>query len=322
MADPRDRQTVLITGANGFVGRALVARLAADPRFEVRATMRRGIQDVPQHIVPVHAMDLEERADLREALRGVSCVIHAAARVHVSSDPEQSDIAEFRRINVEGTRQLAEQAAVMGVRRLVFVSSVKVNGDRTRPGVPFRTSDTPRPECAYGVSKWEAEQALARVAKEMGLEIVIIRPPLAYGPGVKANFLRLIRLVRKGWPLPLARVDNRRSLVALDNLLDLLIRCIDHPAAAQRGFLVSDDEDLSTPELIRGIADAMGRPPRLYPVPLPILRGAARMTGRVAEFERLTGSLQVDIQATRETLGWEPPISVREGLARAVNGSE
>jgi len=320
MAASHDRQTVLVTGANGFVGRALVARLANDPRFGVRATTRRGIPDGLQHIGPVHALDLEQQVDFREALLDVSCVIHTAARVHVGSDRGHSDLARFRRINVEGTRHLAEQAAVVGVRRFVFVSSVKVNGEFTRPGMPFRASDTPRPECAYGVSKWEAEQVLARVAKETGLEVVIVRPPLAYGPGVKANLLRLMQLVHKGWPLPLARVDNRRSLVALDNLIDLLTRCIDHPAAARQTFLVSDGEDLSTPELIRGIAEAMGRPPRLYPVPLPILRGAARMTGRVAEFERLTGSLQLDIQATRVTLGWEPPISVREGLARALDG--
>jgi nucleoside-diphosphate-sugar epimerase len=310
----------MVTGATGFIGRALVGRLAGDPGFSVLAATRGATADWPKSVVPVQIGDLADGPNFMKVLRGVSCVIHAAARVHISSDSGESELAHFRRINVEGTRRLAEQAASMGVRRLVFVSSVKVNGDSTSPGMPFRPSDTPRPECAYGISKWEAEQALARVAQETGLEFVIVRPPLTYGPGVKANFLRLMHLVRKGWPLPLGRVQNRRSLVALDNLVDLLIRCVDHPAAAYRTLLVSDGQDLSTPELIRGVADAMGRPSRLYSVPVPILRGVARMTGRLAEFERLTGSLQVDIRATRETLGWVPPVSVHEGLVRAVNG--
>ena len=321
MASTPDQQTVLITGANGFVGRALVTRLAANPRFAVRAMARQAIVDLPRHVAPVHARDLTNRVDHSEALRGVSCVVHTAARVHVNGGRGPTEIARFRRINVEGTRHLAEQAASAGVRRLVFLSSVKVNGERHAPGIPFRASDTPKPECAYGISKWEAEQALERVARETGLEVVILRPPLVYGPGVKANFSRLMRFVQKGWPLPLASVNNRRSLVALDNLLDLMIRCVDHPRAAHRTFLVSDGEDLSTPELVRGMAEAMGRPCRLYPVPVRILRVAARMTGRLAEFERLTSSLQVDIQSTCETLEWSPPVSVREGLLRTVKGS-
>lgn len=315
-----DRPTVMVTGATGFIGRALVSRLATDPRFSVRAAARREAGEWPKGVVALHTGDLADTPNYEEALRGVSCVIHTAAHVHVRPPKGQSHAVLFRNINAEGTRRLAEQAAEAGVRRLVFVSSIKVNGERTDPGTPFRASDIPRPRCAYGISKWDAEQALARVSLETGLEVVVVRPPLVYGPGVKANFSRLMQLVQKGWPLPLARVDNRRSLVALDNLLDLLIRCIDHPAAAHRTFLVSDGEDLSTPGLIHGIAEAMGRPPRLYPVPMLILRAVARVTGRVAEFERLTGSLQLDIQTTRETLGWAPPVSVREGLARALDG--
>lgn len=320
MAARNELRTVMVTGANGFVGRMLVTRLAAAPQFSVRAVARRHTSHWPRHVAPVQAPDLEDRPDYREGLQDVFCVIHTAARVHVSAETAEKDLANLRRINVEGTRHLAEQAAAAGVRRLVFVSSIKVNGEKTQPQVPFRASDAPQPQCAYAISKWEAEQALARVAKDTGLEVVVVRPPLVYGPGVKANFRRLMDLVDKGWPLPLAWVDNRRSLVALDNLLDLLIRCVDHPAAAHRTFLVSDGEDLSTPELIRRIAEALGRPPRLYPVPVNILRGIARLTGHLAEVERLTGSLQVDIQFTCESLGWAPPVSTREGLARAARG--
>lgn len=316
-----DRPTVMVTGATGFIGRALVSRLARDLRFSVRAAARNETAEWPKAIVPVQMGDLANTQDYGESLRGVSCLIHAAAHVHVRSPGERSHAVLFRNINAEGTQRLAEQAADMGVRRLVFLSSIKVNGERTDPGTPFRSSDDPRPRCAYGVSKWEAEQALARVSQKTGLEVVVIRPPLVYGPGVKANFLRLMRLIHRGWPLPLADVHNRRSMVAIDNLLDLLIRCVDHPAAANRTFLVSDGVDLSTPELIRGLAEAMGRTPRLFGAPVSLLRGVARLSGRLEEFERLTSSLQADIHPTRETLGWAPPVSVREGLLRVVSAS-
>ena len=322
MAVPLDRQTVMVTGATGFVGRALVDRLASDPRFVVRAASRSANPDWPQYVEPIQVEDLGGSPNYAEALRGVSCLIHAAARVHVSDEsaPDANALASFRSVNVVGTRRLAEQAARAGVRRFIFVSSIKVNGASTEPGEPFRMSDIPKPQCAYGVSKWQAEQALRQVAGETGLQVVVVRPPLAYGPGVKANVLRLMRLVDRGWPLPLAAVDNRRSLVALDNLVDLLTLCIDHPAAAGHTFLVSDGQDLSTPELIRGLAHAMGRPARLFRVPLPLLRLAGQLSGRLGEVERLTDSLQVDMRPTCETLGWEPPVSVQQGLLRAVAG--
>jgi nucleoside-diphosphate-sugar epimerase len=312
----------MVTGATGFVGRALVERLASDPRYVVRATSRSANPGWPQYVEPMQVEDLGGGPDYAEALRGVSCLIHAAARVHVSDEsaPDANALASFRSVNVVGTRRLAEQAARAGVRRFIFVSSIKVNGASTEPGEPFRMSDIPKPQCAYGISKWHAEQALWQVAGETGLQVVVVRPPLAYGPGVKANVLRLMRLVDRGWPLPLAAVDNRRSLVALDNLVDLLTLCIDHPAASGQAFLVSDGHDLSTPELIRGLAQAMGRPARLFRVPLPLLRTAGRLSGRLGEFERLTDSLQVDIRPTCETLRWEPPVSVQEGLLRAVAG--
>ena len=322
MAVPLDRQTVMVTGATGFVGRALVDRLASDPRFVVRAASRSANPDCPQYVEPIQVEDLGGSPNYAEALRGVSSLIHAAARVHVSDEsaPDANALASFRSVNVVGTRRLAEQAARAGVRRFIFVSSIKVNGASTEPGEPFRMSDIPNPQCAYGISKWQAEQALWQVAAETGLEVVVVRPPLAYGSGVKANVLRLMRLVDRGWPLPLAAVDNRRSLVALDNLVDLLTLCIDHPAASGQAFLVSDGHDLSTPELIRGLAQAMGRPARLFRVPLPLLRTAGRLSGRLGEVERLTDSLQVDIRPTCAILGWEPPISVQEGLLRTVAG--
>lgn len=318
MAPSPDRQNILVTGSNGFVGRALVARLAADPGYAVRATTRRAIPDGTPHAVPVHTFDLEDRADYRDVLRGVSCVIHAAARVDVRSVTGRSDFARFRRINVEGTQHLAEQAARMGARRLVFISSVKVNRERTRPGMPFRVSDVPAPEDAYGASKAEAEERLFALGHETGMEIVVVRPPLVYGPGVGGNFARLLRWVAKGVPLPLGAVDNRRSLVALDNLVDLLVTCLDHPAAANQVFLAGDGEDLSTTELLRRVAVAMGKSPRLLPVPPGLLRTAATAFGRGEMVRRLLDSLQVDIVHTRTALGWEPPVSVDEGLRRAV----
>jgi nucleoside-diphosphate-sugar epimerase len=304
--------SVAITGANGFVGRGLVSALAARGQT-VRPLVRSATTGTALGVG-----DIGANTDWSAALAGVECVIHAAARVHVRAETAADPLVAFRAVNVAGTRRLAEHAAAAGVRRLVFVSSVKVNGERTAPRTPFVASDPPAPVDAYGLSKWEAEQALHRVAETTGLEVVVVRPPLVYGPGVGANFLQLLGLVERGWPLPLGAVENRRSLVALDNLVDLLIRCIDHPAAAGRTFLVSDDRDLSTPELIRGLAAALGRKACLLPVPQSLLRMGARFAGRAAEGERLLGSLQVDITATRDALAWTPPISVEEGLRRAV----
>jgi len=259
--------------------------------------------------------DLGPDTDWSSALEGVDAVVHLAARVHVMDEEAEDPLAEFRRVNVAGTDNLARQAAEAGVKRLVFLSSIKVNGEVTQPGNPFTVEDAPAPQDPYAVSKFEAEEALRRVEKETGLEVVIIRPPLVYGPEVKGNFLRLIQLVQKGYPLPLGRVNNKRSLVALDNLVDLILTCLDHPGAAGQTFLVSDGEDLSTPELVRKIARAMGKKPRLVPVPLVMLRLAGRITGKSAEVERLVGSLQVDIGHTCETLGWQAVVSVDEAVS-------
>lgn len=248
-------------------------------------------------------------------------MMHLAARVHVMAERAGNPLVEFRRVNVDGTLNLGRQAAAAGVRRFIFVSSVKVNGEGTSANRPFTNADAPAPQDPYGISKMEAEQGLRDIAAQTGMEVVIVRPPLVYGPGVKANFAAMMRAVQRGLPLPLASVThNRRSFVALDNLVDLLITCIDHPAAANQTFLVSDGEDLSTADLLRRLGQAMNKPARLFPVPPSMLQLGANMLGKGDVAQRLLSNLQVDISHTRNTLNWTPPISVDEGLRRAVAG--
>jgi len=309
---------ILVTGATGFVGSALSSRLALSEK--VRATARQwSTAGAPNREVELHTGELSAKQDWGSALEGVTCVIHCAARVHVMREQAVDPLVEFRRVNVEGTMRLARQAAESGVRRLVFVSSIKVNGEWTEPGTPYRADDHPNPQDPYGMSKCEAEVGLRSLAQETGMEVVIIRPPLVYGPGVKANFLAMLRWLERGVPLPLSRVsDNRRSLVFLGNLVDLIVTCIEHPAAASQTLLVSDDEDLSTAELLRRMGLALGRPVRLFPVPPGLLRLGASLIGRPEIAQRLCGSLQVDISRTKEVLGWRPPFSVDEGLKRTA----
>ncbi|MBI5330968.1 MAG: NAD-dependent epimerase/dehydratase family protein [Betaproteobacteria bacterium] len=322
---------IAVTGASGFVGHALCTELIACGR-QVRGVVRKaapaagglpGNPPFPQAIVG----EIGPETDWSAVLGDVDCVIHCAARAHVMREDSADPLALYRRINVDGARRLAEQAAAHGVRRLVYVSSVKVNGERTQPGAPFAVSGSPRegvadmnehPEDAIGQTKQEAEQALREVAARTGLEVVIVRPPLVYGPGVKGNLARLLKLLRRGLPLPLGAVDNRRSLVGLDNLVDFLMRCVTHPHVAGQALLVSDGEDLSTPELLRRIAAAMHRPAHLIPVPVGWLRAAGRLSGKLAEIDRLVDSLQVDITHTRNLMGWTPPVSVDVGLKRMV----
>ncbi len=277
---------------------------------------------MPVHGLPTVAVgDIHEATEWSAALNGCSTVVHLAARVHVMNERSSDPLREFRRTNVDGTLHLARQAARSGVRRFVFVSSIKVNGEATSAGHPFTAADAPAAGDAYGISKMEAEQGLPTIARDTGMEVVIVRPPLVYGPGVKANFASLMRAVQRGIPLPLGSVsNNRRSLVALDNLVDLLITCIHHPAAAGQTFLVSDGEDLSTTALIRRIGQAIGTPARLLPVPPALLELGAAVVGKRDMAQRLLGNLQVDITHTRTTLGWAPPISVDEGLRRATAG--
>ena len=311
--------TMLVTGANGFVGSALCARLRKDGapvRGAVRSSNAR-----PGGTEGVTIDGLASDTDWSEALKNVEQVVHLAARVHVMNDKSSEPLAEFRRVNVEGTAALARQAAAAGVRRFVFLSSVKVIGEFTEAGQPFTADDAPAPEDPYGVSKHEAEQLLRQIADETGMEVVIIRPPLVYGPGVKANFESMIRWLARGVPLPLAAVtQNRRSLVALDNLMDLIVTCLNHPAAANQTFLVSDGEDLSTAQLLKRMSAAMGKPARLFDVPPGLLKLGATLLNKPGIYQRLCGSLQLDIAKTRQLLDWTPPVSVDEGLRRAAEG--
>jgi nucleoside-diphosphate-sugar epimerase len=312
---------VCVSGANGFIGRAvcegLLARLYS-VRPAVRSLVYAGLAG--QGLDSIEIGEISQVSNRPFSLEGIGVVIHAAARAHVIRDAAVDPLALYRSVNVQGTLHLARQAALSGVKRFVFISSIGVNGAFSDLFRPFANDDAPAPIEDYAVSKWEAEQGLWEIASQTGMEVVVVRPPLVYGPGVKGNFARLLDLVRSGVPLPLAAVNNRRSFIGLDNLVDLLIRCVDHPKAAGEPLLVSDGQDLSTPELLSMIANAMGRPARLFPVPVPLLRLAGRALGRLNEVDRLVGSLQVDSSATRELLGWTPPVSVEEGVGRMVRG--
>lgn len=311
--------TTLVTGANGFVGSALCARLLRD-QTAVRGAAR-PLSSLPDGVEAIAVGRLSSETDWTVALRGVGQVVHLAARVHVMNDKSTDPLAEFRRVNVEGTANLARQAVAAGVRRFVYLSSIKVNGEFTQEGRPFAADDAPAPEDPYGVSKHEAEQALHQIAADTGMEVVIIRPPLVYGPGVKANFESMIRWLARGVPLPLAAVtQNRRSLVALDNLVDLVVTCLNHPAATNQTFLVSDGEDLSTADLLKRIGAALGCPARLFHLPPGLLKLGAALVRKPGIYQRLCGSLQLDIAKTRQLLGWSPLVSVDEGLRRTANG--
>ncbi|MBA5960658.1 NAD-dependent epimerase/dehydratase family protein [Pseudomonas lactis] len=309
-------QSVFLTGASGFVGNAVMHRLVADG-FRVIAAVRNEAALVEEGVRTAH-FDSFETADWVEQLFGVDSVIHCAARVHVMNDTESDPLAAFRKVNVEGTLRLARQAAEAGVRRFVFISSIKVNGECTRPGKVYTADDLPDPRDPYGVSKMEAEQELRELANHTAMDVVIIRPVLVYGPGVKANFLNMMRWLDKGIPLPFGAIHNARSLVALDNLVDLIITSLAHPKAANQIFLVSDGEDLSTTQLLRHMGRALGKSARLIPFPSWMLSCAANLLGKHALSQRLCGSLAVDIGKTRSLLQWSPPVSVDSALELAA----
>lgn len=308
---------VLVTGGTGFVGRAVLSRLVARAELRVLAWTRRGDAVLPAGVTPVPLSHSRVFAAGTE-VEGLHTVVHCAARVHVMNDEVPDPLAEFRRVNVEMTLDLARSAVELGARRFIFISSIKVNGEVTQPGGPFTALDTPQPCGAYALSKHEAEVGLREIAEQTGLEVVIIRTPLVYGPGVRANFRSMMRWLAVGMPLPLGALHNQRSLVALDNLVDLIDVCVDHPAAANQTLLVSDGEDMSTSELLRRLAMALGRPARLLPVPARCIGLAARLFRREAIHARLCESLQVDIARTRELLGWSPPVKVDDALRQTA----
>lgn len=314
--------TVLVTGASGFVGRHVVAELLRRSA-KVRAVVRPG-GAATLTVSGVELVGLSgfgfATADWADAVAGCRVVIHLAARAHVLHDPHEDPAAAFYLANVDFARACAAAAASAGVKRFIFMSSIGVHGGASGTR-PFHADSDLAPHTLYARSKADAEGALAEVVHGTGMELTVIRPPLVYGPGAPGNFAALLSAVERGWPLPLGKVTiNHRSFVAIDNLVDLIMTCLDHPAAANRTFLVSDGEDLSIADLLRRLGVAMGRPARLLPVPVGVLALAAKLLGKMEMFQSLCGSLQVDISKTRELLGWCPPIGVDEGLKRAVGG--
>ena len=305
---------ILVTGATGFVGQALLKQLLKSGAYNVTAALR---ADISFDLCAAYVLgDLANATNWSAALNNQKIVVHAAARAHVFKDEVANPLEEYRRANLHGTLNLARQSSVAGVKRFVFISSIKVNGEQTHNGQMFKPDDVPAPQDNYGISKYEAEQGLQAIAAETGMEIVIIRPTLVYGPNVKGNFASISKLVATGFPLPLGAIYNQRSFVGVDNLVDLIVTCIEHPAAANQVFLVGDGQDLSTTDLLSGVACAMGKPSRLFPLPPFLLMLSATLLGKKAVAQRLLGSLQVDISKARDLLGWVPPISVDEGLRR------
>lgn len=312
--------SLLVTGATGFVGQALVTKLLAE-KFSISALVRSEAVYLPSGISKVIVPDLVAQTDFQSILNNIEVVIHAAGRAHIMNDVVANPLDEFCKVNTDATLQLAKQAAESGVKRFIFLSSIKVNGEMTSLGKAFKPDDNFVPDDPYGISKYEAEQGLLALAKETGMEVVIIRPPLVYGPGVRANFASMIKWVNKGVPLPLGAVHNQRSLVALDNLVSFIIHCVDRPKAANEVFLISDNEDVSTTQLLSKVAKAYGKKACLIPVPVSWMKFAARLIGKADVANRLFSSLQVDSSKARDLLGWKPVVTMDEQLKKIADAA-
>ena len=320
MQEANPGMRVLITGATGFVGSRLMASMSASNRsIQFCVVSRRPPSGRIPNVEEIRIAGISGDTDWAAALSNIDLVIHLAARVHVMDDASVDPLAEYRLVNVHGTLNLARQAARAGVRRFIFLSSIKVNGEETAPGECFSENSKPNPVDPYGVSKYEAEEGLREICRQSEMEYVIIRPPLIYGPGVKANYQKLIQAVKKGFPLPFGCINNKRSMLALDNLTDFIILASTEPRAANQTFLLSDGRDLSSKELVTKIALALGLAPRVLPVPTILLKVLGFFLGKRAAIERLLGSLQIDSSKARVLLNWKPLISVDEGIARTVN---
>jgi nucleoside-diphosphate-sugar epimerase len=307
---------MLVTGASGFVGKSLTAELFRQGYAISAAVRSRNFPIGNAKVVVVG--EINGDTDWSAALLDVDVVIHLAARVHVMTERSANPLTEFRKVNVEGTRHLARSAAIAGVKRILYVSSVKVNGEQTI--LPYTDLDEPNPQDAYGISKWEAEQALHKISAETDMEVVVVRPPLVYGAGVKGNFAQMMKVLAKGIPLPFASVRNLRSFIYVENLVDALILCATHPSAAEQTYLVSDGEDISTPDLLRKLAKARGKPVKLIPCSPVFMSLLGRLIGKSDQVDKLVSSLQVDSSKIRRELGWKPPFSLDEGLKATVSG--
>ena len=308
---------ILITGSTGFVGQKLCKKLISD-NYSIREAVRSNSEKQLGKKEIFNVGEIDKSTNWSASLQDIDCVIHCAARAHVMNENKLDTLATYRKVNVDGTRNLAEQCAKAGVKRLIFLSSIKVNGEKTKVSFSFRHDDNPKPEDAYGISKWEAELALQQVSKKYGIEIVIIRAPLVYGPNVKGNFLKLINIAARRIPLPISRINNIRSFVGIENLIDLISCCIKHPAAAGKIFLVSDNKDMSTPELIKKIGKAMGKSQYFIPLPVSILQFLGAIIGKSSEIERLVSNLQMDCNNTFEVLGWRPPVNPDDAILETI----
>jgi len=313
------QKTVLVTGATGFVGAFLVDELAVCDINVVAGIRRKTALVFPDRVEKVRIGDLSLNSDFEKCLESVDVIIHLAARVHIMMDSVIDSLTEYRKINTVATLSLARQAAESGVKRFIFLSSIKVNGEETNSESKFKPDDDFIPTDPYALSKYEAEQGLLAIAKETGMEVVIIRPPLVYGPNVKANFSSMMKWINRGVPLPLGAVHNQRSLVALNNLVSFIIHCLDHPKAANEIFLISDGQDVSTTQLLRKVAAAFGKQAKLLPIPVKMMSFIARVIGKKEVADRLFSSLQVDSSKARELLGWKPIITMDEQLNKTVD---